>query len=199
MRITSSITNILLILVICLNVVIGSFLYFNSDAPKGERHMHGMIKGVTFAAGLSLVRANFSEVFSSKDFTYFDMPGLRRQVFIYTEAEAVAGFNLDSLQIEIEEEKKRINITKMPFAKIQHVSYDFNYYNLTSDLFAEDITSEFLNQQQEEIKEVIAIRIDESGITGQAEMQFIDRIETLNAFAEPLGWMIKITDKKWLD
>jgi hypothetical protein len=161
--------------------------------------MSGMIKGIEYAAGLSLVRASFSEVWSSKDFNHFDMPGMRRQIFIHTIAEAVAGFSLDSLEIEIDESKKIINITKMPSARIQHVSHDFNYYNLTSELFAEDITPEFLNEQQEEIKKVIDMRIESSGILYEAERQFIDRLETLNTFTEPLGWMIKIRDKEWLE
>lgn len=200
------IKNIAVALVFLCIVALGIYAYIMQAELEKERlederikieNTRAILSSIDYAAGLTLVSSRYSEVYQNTDYKWFDLPGLRRKIFIHVQAEATAGFNLDSIKAEINNTEKKINITKMPLAEVLQISYDYNYYDLESETFADEITPNYLNEQQTKIRSIIEEAIKNDNLIYKTNQEFINRIENLNEFAKSTGWKIEIADQNW--
>lgn len=193
--------------VLVLLILSGIVFYYSFSERENEKleqeekvkleFSQAILNSIEHSAGLSLVTANFSNVYTQKDYYLFNIPGFQRKTIIDARVSATAGFNLDSIQIQVCVDDNKIEIVKMPVAKILHTAYNFNYLNMDQDLFADQISTEYLNTNQEKIKESLDNIVNSSDLVYSANREFIDRLEILNNIIKLTGWQVEIVDQDW--
>ena len=147
----------LLIGVLVLALVIFGFMYLeqrNDERDRLEENTALIQQQLRNVGKLVVTEGSFSQVFTyknSKSF-YFDVLSARKKALIVVNAEASVAYDLSKLEVEIDEENKKVIIKDIPEEEIK-INPNIKYY---------DVTQDYLNQFDAEDYNKIKERVEKS-------------------------------------
>lgn len=144
---------------------------------------------------LVTVEGHFSELMNYADFDYIDFPGFRKDAIVQVDAVVSIGYNLDSLKISTNEEKKTITIQNMPKPSIIAIDSDVKFKNLSSGLFT-SFNEQELTKLNTLGKEKIRQKALQGELIKQTEEQKNELFELLFYMAKGNGYKIIVEGKE---
>lgn len=136
---------------------------------------------------LSTVEATISEIYKFKDYYYYDVSPLRKTALVKVNARVQAGFDFDSIQIEMNEDTRVIEFAGFPSAEILSVDHTLSYYDIQQGSFNSFSPTE-LTDIQARAKDSIQSAAIKSNILVEAEQSKADMIELITLAAKGMGW-----------
>jgi len=141
-----------------------------------------------------LVEGEFTELLSHRDYYGYDLPGFRKKAIIKIQAKVLAGYNLDSLKIVVDETNKVLKLQKWPSPEILAIDSDISYYDIDNGWF-NSFTPEELTKLTRDGKDLIRKKAEESTLLPTAEKQAIQMLEMIQLLAESSGYRVEIDPK----
>ena len=183
-------------LIICaISFVAGVYFGKHWFAPKINTTTDStvMLEKIKDVFKLVFVEAHFSELYSQKDYNWFDISPFRKSAIIRIQANVTAGVDMDSSRIDINEKNKTIRLRFNQQPVILYMDHSLDYYDLQQGTFNSFSSSE-LTEIELKAKETIRKKAMESDLLQRASKKRDDMIRILNQMVQSLGWKLVIED-----
>jgi len=142
---------------------------------------------------LVAVEGQFSEISKHEEWYGYNISPLRKKALIRINAKVLVGFDLEKMNMNVNEETRTITIDEFPNPEILSMDDDIEYYDISEGLFTsfskEDYTS---IQKKAEIK-IREIAVN-SGLIEKAEEQKVDILSILELTLNNIGWELRIKE-----
>ncbi len=142
---------------------------------------------------LVLVEAHFNELYTHKQYQWFDISPFRKSAIIRVQAKITAGVNMDSAKIQIDELEKKIVLQFDHKPSILYVDHKLDYYDLQQGSFNSFNAAE-LSSLQNKAKEIILAKAYDSDLLEKATVKREQMIGTLEQLLESIGWNLEVKD-----
>ncbi|HMQ06524.1 MAG TPA: DUF4230 domain-containing protein [Saprospiraceae bacterium] len=138
---------------------------------------------------LVAVEANISEIYDYKDYYAMDLSPFRKKVLVRVKARVSAGFNMEAVKIELDDDNKTVYIRNFPPAEILSVDHDLDYYDITQGTFNRFSPADY-NKINARAKQFIVEKAKDSRILTEAEQQKEEIISMIRFLVEAGGWQL---------
>lgn len=142
-------------------------------------------------AKLITVEGHFSEVYRYKDYWKYDIALLRKQALIRVQAKVSIGYDLEGMDITINESDKVVIMALPDSAQILSIEHDLDYYDLSEGSFNSFSESDY-NKLNADAKEYIRIKALQSDLFSTAEGQINDMVEIIRAMIHGSGYTLEV-------
>ncbi|MCM8568842.1 DUF4230 domain-containing protein [Gramella jeungdoensis] len=189
--------NILLAVLFIALVILG-FMYWESknDEKEGLKEDTALIQEQIRNVGkLVVTEGSFSQVFTyknSKSF-YFDILSARKKALIVVNAEVSVAYDLSKLQIEVDEENKKVIIKDIPKEEIS-INPNIKYYDVTQD-YLNQFEAEDYNKIKEQIEESLAKKIESSSLKSNAKNRLVSELQKIYILTNSMGWTLEYNNQ----
>ena len=119
---------------------------------------------------LVTVEANFSELHKHEEFYSYNISPLRKKALIHVKAKVLVGYDLEKLNMEIDEKSRSIYIDAFPEPEILSIDDDIEYYDITEGLFT-SFSKEDYTAIQKEAKNKINESVNQSNLFQKSQEQ----------------------------
>jgi len=184
-----------LIFISITSLVIGFILYHhwnkNKQKVKIQQEATTLLEQVRKVCKLVTVEGDFQEIIDTRTekSMLFDLVTQQKKAIVIVKAKALVGYDLSVLNIQMNAEKRTINISNFPQPKLISLETDINYYDITNRLlnrFSEQDLSELNNKA----KEIVTGKVEESHLYQLAEEQALEIIHLVRDIGKALGWSV---------
>jgi len=128
---------------------------------------------------LVVTEGTFSQVFTyknSKSF-YFDVLSARKKALIIVNADVSVAYDLSKLDIEIDEENKRVIIHSIPEEEIK-INPNIKYYDVTQD-YLNQFEAEDYNKIKSRVEKGLREKIEKSRLKTNAKNRLISELQKI--------------------
>lgn len=185
--------NILLSILMVAVVILG-FMYWNQKNEEKEslEENTALIKEQIRNVGkLVVTEGTFSQVFTyknSKSF-YFDVLSARKKALIVVNAEVTIAYDLSKLDIEIDEENRRVIIKHIPREEI-NINPNIRYYDITQD-YLNKFEAEDYNKIKTRIEKGLREKIERSSLKSNAKNRLVSELQKIYILTSTMGWTLE--------
>ncbi|MDH3649081.1 MAG: DUF4230 domain-containing protein [Saprospiraceae bacterium] len=169
-----------------------SFPWLDRNVAEDSAVVLDRIKDVT---KLIAVEGYFSEIYDYKDYYGYDWSIFRKKALIRIKAKVSMGFDLENMDIRTIPEKRTIQISRLPQAKILSIDHQLDYYDISEGTF-NSFTTEDLNDLNEKAKNFIVEVALQSDLVQEADKKGDELMETLAFLVEGAGWHFELSSLK---
>jgi hypothetical protein len=184
------------ILILALMSLAGYLGYRFSFVQKhSEIKQEVLLEKVQHVVKLGTVEGVFSEIFNYSDYYSYNISPLRKKALIRIRAKVLVGFNLDSMDYDIQYLNQKIVIRELPEPEIISIDHEMDYYDITEGYF-NSFTKEDHNMLQKQSKDFIRKKALESDLFDTANKQLQQNLDMLNWALQEGGWVLEVKEKK---
>lgn len=144
---------------------------------------------------LTTVEGHFSEIYSYSHHVFADVWPFRKQALVRVNARVSVGFNMENVQITIDEEHKTVRLEGPVRPEILSVEHDMDYYNFENGLF-NVITNRDITEMSARAKEFIEEKALESDLFDQAIQQKMELFDLLTLSLKAAGWSVVLSNEE---
>ncbi len=168
-------------------------LYLANTAPTVEERAIVVEEQIRKIAKLATVEQNYNEFFNHKEVGYIDLPIFNKSVMVRARARVVMGFDLENIEVEVDESAKRVIIRNWPAPT--EIAFEVNsaYFDLDQGFFNGFETQE-LNDVSDKLKRVLRDKVDYSALSVACYEQAEDLLGVVDANLQLSGWRIEVED-----
>jgi len=181
--------------ILFLIVVAGLAWYYGKRSSMMEVHSqsntHVLLERMNDVQKLVSVEGHFSEIYDYKDYYIYDISPFRKKALIRVKATVLAGFDMDSMTVEIDSVYRVLKISRFPEASILSIDHDLDYYDIQEGSFNQFDEAK-LNELNSGAKDFIRQQALESGLLGRAEQRKLDFVQSIQTQAEAMGWTVEV-------
>lgn len=141
------------------------------------------------------VEGQVSEIYSYKDYYYYDLSPFRKKALIKVNAKVSIGYDFEKLNIQIDESTKQLIIKDLSSPEILSLDHDLEYYDVDEGTF-NNFSPEDLTKLNESSKNYISKVAMDSDLYKRAEKQQEELFGMLQFILEPAGWQLVIENKE---
>lgn len=141
------------------------------------------------------VEGQVSEIYSYKDYYYYDIGPFRKKALIKVNAKVSIGYDFEKLNIQLDESSKKLIFTELPSPEILSLDHDLEYYDVDEGTF-NNFSSKDLTKLNESSKNYISQVALESDLYKRADMQKEELFDMLRFILEPAGWELVLQESK---
>ena len=144
---------------------------------------------------LVVTEGTFSQVYSyndSKKF-YLDLLSARKKALIVVNAKASVAYDLSKLQIEVDEENRKVVIRSIPEEEIS-INPDIKYYDITQDYFNQFTASDY-NKIKTRIRTSLEKKVEKSTLKSNAQNRLITELQKIYILTNSLGWTLEYNNQ----
>lgn len=164
---------------------------YNFKKQHVTEHKSALMERIEKVFKLIAVEGHISEIYSYKDYYYYDISPFRKKALIRVNAKVSVGYDFESVKIDIDETEKLIYIGSIPEAEILSLDHELEYYDLDEGTF-NNFSGDELTKLNESAKKYAHEKAKESDLFDQAEEQKADVLDMIKYFAESQGYSIEI-------
>lgn len=190
--------RLLSILMACL-VCFGVGFYAGSGYEKKTNHTNTtssvMLERIKDVFKIVNIEAQFNELYSHKDYTWFDVSPFRKTAIIRIQANVLAGINADTSKMIIDEKTKTIKLTINLTPQILAIDHKLDYYDLQQGTFNYFSPNE-MTELQEKAKEQILQKALTSDLLQRTSKRMNEMLGMLQQLAIHSGWNLEIKDEQ---
>lgn len=186
------------IAILLMAVVIFGFMYWedrNEEKIQLEENTALIQEQIRNVGKLVVTEGTFSQVFTyknSKSF-YFDILSARKKALIVVNAEVNIAYDLSKLDIEIDEEGKRVVIKKIPEEEIS-INPNIKYYDVTQD-YLNQFEAEDYNKIKERVEKGLKEKIEKSTLKSNAKNRLVSELQKIYILTSSMGWTLEYQDQ----
>ena len=183
----------LLTLALILSFAIGFYsgLGYNSQKFKSEVGSTLMLERIREVFKVAAMEAEYSELFTHKDYAWFDLSPFRKVALIRVKAKVLAGFDLDTSQVKIDEKLKTIFLHFHSNAKILSLDHQLDYYDLQQGTF-NYFTPQELTLIQDKARDIILRKAEGSDLLKRADARRLELVQAIDELCKNLGWKVEM-------
>ena len=185
--------NILLAISVVIIIVLG-FMYWDQKNDDRETLLENSAliqEQIRNVGKLVVTEGSFSQVFTyknSKSF-YFDVLSARKKALIVVNAEVSIAYDLSKLDVEVDEETKRVIIKSIPEEEI-NINPNIKYYDVTQD-YLNQFEAEDYNKIKERVEEGLQEKIENSTLKSNAKNRLISELQKIYILTSSMGWTLE--------
>lgn len=182
---------LLILLLVFLGLEIRDYIW-NRKGKKPKVAASVLLEKINTICKLATVQGSFKEIVNYQDSKkFFKMIPFQKKAIVLVDAIAHVGFDLNKMQLRVEEEKKRIVIETFPEPEVISIDTNIQYYDVQESGFNKFSTQNFteLNQLA---KETIGEKIEESNLASLASQQAIEALDLVEYLAQSMGWHLQM-------
>ncbi len=168
-------------------------IYLHNAAPSIEERAVVVEEQVRKIARLATVEQSYSQFFNHKEVGYIDLPIFNKSVMIRARARVVMGFDLEDIQVEVDETSRRVLIRNWPAPSEIAFEVDSEYFDIDQGFFNGFETQE-LNAVSDRMKSVLRSRIDTAALAVACYAQADDLLSVIDDNLAMSGWRIEVED-----
>lgn len=189
------IETILILLLVLLLVVLGIEVrnyFINKKSSKPKVAASVLLEKINTICKLATVQGSFKEIVNYQDSKrFFKLFPFEKKAIVLVDAIAHVGFDLNKMEIRVEQEKRRIYIEQFPEPEVISIDTNIQYYDVQETGFNKFSTQTYteLNQLA---KETIIEKIDESNLASLARQQAIEALDLVEYLAQSMGWNLQM-------
>lgn len=185
---------ILILILIALFVFLGIEIrgYFTKKAEKPKVAATVLLEKINTICKLATVQGGFKEIVNYHDSkSILRLFPFEKKAIVLVDAVAHVGFDLNKMQLHVEQEKRRIVIDTFPEPEIISIDTNIQYYDVKESEFNKFSTQNFteLNQLA---KETITEKIKESNLATSATTQAMEALDLVEYLAQSMGWHLQM-------
>lgn len=184
------------VIVICLLIGFAGglgFWYYMSrqNQLQIQEEQTVLLERIKKVAKLITVEGYFTEIYSYKDYYYWDISPLRKKVLLRIKAKVSVGIDLEDLNIELNQDLKTMKIHCCPPPQILSIDTDLDYYDLSEGSFNSFNEADY-NALQKKAKTFIKSVAEKSDLMQQSAEQANEFLEIVQALGKSAGWEVSI-------
>ena len=168
-------------------------LYLANTAPTIEERAVVVEEQIRKIAKLATVEQNYHEFFNHKEIGYIDLPIFNKSVMVRARARVVMGFDLEGIQVEVDETTKRVLIRNWPAPSEIAFEVNSEYFDFDQGFFNGFETKE-LNAVSDKLKQTLRNKVDYSALSVACYEQAQELLDVIDANLELSGWRIEVED-----
>ncbi|MCH4821896.1 DUF4230 domain-containing protein [Gramella lutea] len=184
----------IVIAILMVAVVIFGFMYYedrNEEKIQLEENTALIQEQIRNVGKLVVTEGTFSQVFTyknSKSF-YFDILSARKKALIVVNADVSVAYDLSKLEIEIDEDDKRVVIKEIPKEEI-NINPNIKYYDVTQD-YLNQFEAEDYNKIKERIEKGLKDKIEKSTLKSNAKNRLVSELQKIYILTNSMGWTLE--------
>ena len=184
----------ILVSVLVIAIVILGFMYWeqrNDEKERLEENTALIQKQIRNVGKLVVTEGTFSQVFTyknSKSF-YFDVLSARKKALIVVNADVSVAYDLSKLDIEVDEENKRVIIRDIPKEEIK-INPNIKYYDVTQD-YLNQFEAEDYNKIKSKIEKGLREKIENSTLKTNAKNRLVSELQKIYILTSTMGWTLE--------
>ena len=184
----------ILVSVLVIAIVILGFMYWeqrNDEKERLEENTALIQKQIRNVGKLVVTEGTFSQVFTyrnSKSF-YFDVFSARKKALIVVNADVSVAYDLSKLDIEVDEENKRVIIRDIPQEEIK-INPNIKYYDVTQD-YLNQFEAEDYNKIKSKIEKGLREKIENSTLKTNAKNRLVSELQKIYILTSTMGWTLE--------
>jgi len=189
--------NILISILVIILCVIG-YLYWdqrNDERESLEKNTELIQEQIRNVGKLVVTEGTFSQVFTyknSKSF-YFDVLSARKKALIIVNADVSVAYDLSKLDVEIDQENKRVIIHSIPEEEIK-INPNIKYYDVTQD-YLNQFEADDYNKIKSRVEKGLQDKIEKSSLKTNAKNRLISELQKLYILTNSMGWSLEYQDQ----
>lgn len=152
-----------------------------------------LLESVKKVAKLIAVEGYISEIYSYKDFHYYDFQPLRKQALVRVKAKVSVGYDFETITMEVNPDQRMLKLYNIPKPSILSIDHDLDYYDIQEGIF-NSFSSQDMTELNKKAKEFIRSKALESELFASAEEQKKDILELISMMAKQSGWEVVIDE-----
>jgi len=186
----------LIVLGLIVGIVSGIFftrIYYNNLKQKQlQSQSIVLMEKIKQVCKLITVEGEFSEIFTHQDEKnwFFKLLQLEKKALLIVKAKVMIGFDLSTINIEIDIHKKRVALTNFPEPEILSIDSDLEYYDIQRGMIHK-FSEKDLTMMNKKSKEFIREKVADSQLYSIARKQAADTIGVIRDLIESVGWEIQ--------
>lgn len=165
---------------------------FESKTSLSQEVVLEQIKNVV---KLGTVEGYFSEVYDYKEHFGPELSFFTKKALIRVKAKILAGFDLESIKINVDEISRTVIISNIPEPQIISIEHDLDYYDITEGIF-NSFTTEDYNRMNVQAKAYIKNVALKSGLMENSKSQLDSHLKVLMVLMSSYGWKLEIENTK---
>lgn len=191
--------NFLIGAFVVLLAVLG-FRYFesrNDERDRLEANTSLIQEQIKNVGKLVVTEGTFSQVYTyndSKKF-YLDVLSARKKALIVVNATATVAYDLSKMEVELDEENKKVIIKHIPEEEIS-INPDIKYYDVTQDYLNQFDASDF-NKIKQRINKSMREKVENSTLKSNAENRLISELQKIYILTSSLGWTLQYNNEEF--
>ncbi len=186
-----NIISIIGLIAILLIVFLGTRYWYTKNSFTTQEESEILLERINTVTKLITVEGEFSEIYDYKDFWKYDLSPFRKKALLRINGKVSVGHNLNNIKIESFPDQKRMVISNLPSPTILSLDHKISYYDITEGTF-NAFTPKDYNKMNENAKELIRKKAEESILMKTAEDQGLELLEMIRFMAEQMGWTVEI-------
>ena len=179
------------LITIVLLVFFGTRYWYTKNSMTVEEESEILLERINTVMKLITVEGEFSEIYDYKDYWKYDLSPFRKKALVRINGKVSVGHNLNNINIEAFPDQKRIVIKNVPRPEILSVDHQISYYDITQGTF-NSFTPKDYNKINENAKELIRKKAEESILMKTAQDQGIQLLDMIRFMTEQMGWKVEI-------
>ena len=172
---------LMIILVILLAIGIAWYSGFKASffEKKSTLTQEVVLEQIKNVVKLGTVEGYFSEIYNYKEHYGPDMSFFTKKALIRVKAKILAGFDLEKINVKVDENTKTVKIENLPEPQILSIEHDLDYYDITEGMF-NSFTTEDYNKMNNQAKIYIKNVALKTNLMQNAKNQLNSHLQVLN-------------------
>jgi len=188
---------LMIILVIMLAIGIAWYSGFKASffEKKSTLTQEVVLEQIKNVVKLGTVEGYFSEIYNYKEHYGPDMSFFTKKALIRVKAKILAGFDLEKINVKVDENTKTVKIENLPEPQILSIEHDLDYYDITEGMF-NSFTTEDYNKMNNQAKIYIKNVALKTNLMQNAKNQLNSHLQVLNVLMNSYGWKLEVENSK---
>lgn len=188
---------LILILIILLAIGIAWYSGFKASffEKKSTLTQEVVLEQIKNVVKLGTVEGYFSEIYNYKEHYGPDMSFFTKKALIRVKAKILAGFDLEKINVKVDETTKTVKIENLPEPQILSIEHDLDYYDITEGMFNSFTTADY-NKMNNQAKIYIKNVALKTNLMQNAKNQLNSHLQVLNVLMSSYGWKLEVENLK---
>ena len=143
------------------------------------------------------VEGDFAEIYHYEDVKerFLKLLSSRKKALVVINAKAHVGYDLSKIELEADNDKRKIILKHFPQPEVLSIETNLNYYDKRDGYFNK-FDAANLTELQQEAKAHINDKIPQSGLFDVAREEALEAISLIESMVETIGWRLDYTALK---
>ena len=170
---------------------LGHAYYLSQSGPTVEERVAVLNTQVRKIAQLATAEQRQSLWLNRKDVGYLDLPGFRKRLMLNSRARITAGFDLEGIAVDVDEDARVVTVRDWPVARELSFEVDTQVFDLDQGVFNTYDATE-LNAAEERLRRELRAKVDYGALIAACYEQADDLLGALRAQLELSGWRLEV-------
>lgn len=163
--------------------------FFRANEALVTEDSKVLLEKVERVCKLVTVEGTFSDIYSYKDYQYYDVSLFQKKALIVVNAKVLIGVDLTKAKFTTDHTTKTLTISNIPPAEILAIDPDMRYYDITEGTF-NNFTPEELSKLLANAKTQIRTKAEKSDLLKTADKQANVIFDMIEMLATDGGWKV---------